>query len=253
MEPLTGTIYRTVRPRQGCNFQVTLLEAERGKFIVKTGDTPEKIAALEDEAKVLSVLTAYRPAVPSFVGRDQDDFLFTFVEGEDLSDILPATTPAERERLVGEYGAFLRGIHAWMPNLPCPADWLTEAVMRCRENVEAGRFGTTFFHDFHPFNGQGTAGIIAYLEAERPYYENAVVFSHGDWCLPNVLARGGAVTAAVDWSAGGYKDYRYDLATALWTLRRNKVSEYTDVFLRGYGYRNTPESLRYFEALYALL
>lgn len=253
METFTGTIYRTVRPRQGCNFQVTLLEAERGRFIVKTGDTPEKIAALEDEAHLLSVLSAYRPAVPAFVGRVRDDFLFTFIEGDDLSDVLPAAAPAERERLAGEYGAFLRGIHGWMPDLPGPTDWLTEAVMRCRENVEAGQFGTTFFHDFHPFDGQPTAEIIAYLEADRPSCENTVVFSHGDWCLPNVLVRGGAVTAAVDWSAGGYRDYRYDLATGLWTLRRNKAAECTDAFLRGYGYGNTPESLRYFEAIYALL
>jgi kanamycin kinase len=252
MERFTGTIYRTIRPSQGCVFDVTLLEAARGKFIVKTGDTPEKIVALAEEARVLSTLTAYVPAVPEFVGQEGDCFLFTYVEGADLADILPYMPPAERERLLFEYGALLRRVHAWKPDMPRPANWLSEAVARCRENVAAGIFGPTLQHDFHPFDGRPTAEIIAYLEAEHPCYENAIVFSHGDWCLPNVLVHNGSVTAAVDWSAGGYKDYRYDLATGLWTLRRNRVAEHTDAFLRGYGYDGTPESLRWFEAIYAL-
>jgi aminoglycoside phosphotransferase len=66
------------------------------------------------------------------------------------------------------------------------------------------------------------------------------------------------VTGAVDWSWGGYADYRFDLATGLWSLRYNlgddaAIDRYLASFLEGYGYADSADSLALFEAIYALM
>jgi aminoglycoside 3'-phosphotransferase-2 len=63
-----------------------------------------------------------------------------------------------------------------------------------------------------------------------------------------------AIVGLIDWSAGGYADRRFDLATACWSIRYNLSDEaYVKTFLHAYGYQASPESLRYFEDLYFLL
>jgi aminoglycoside phosphotransferase len=81
------------------------------------------------------------------------------------------------------------------------------------------------------------------------------VFSHGDWCLPNVLAENGKITGIVDWSDGGFADKRVDLGTGLWTLRYNLCSlrnapqdclACETAFLEGYGWEEGSEPLQHF-------
>ena len=67
--------------------------------------------------------------------------------------------------------------------------------------------------------------------------------------------RNGAATGVIDWSAGGYADRRYDLATARWTLRYNRLEPraYFPLFLSAYGGSASAEDLICGEALYGLL
>lgn len=73
-EANVGKICAVRRPPQGCNFSVTLLETERGRFIVKTGESDGQIADWEREAFVLRGLTACQPLVPQFVARGREFF-----------------------------------------------------------------------------------------------------------------------------------------------------------------------------------
>jgi aminoglycoside phosphotransferase len=257
-EDYTGRVHRTRVPSQGCNFAVTVIEAERGTFIRKTGDADWKIRALAEEARVLGLLAPYQPQVPGFVAREGDHFLFTYLPGKDLADcVAEDTDPTLRTRFSYEHGRFLRVIHSWSPNLPRPADWLAESLGRCRTNVKTGAVDWPA-DEFNTHAGTSPTDLLAYLEAHRADFTTELVFGHGDWCLPNALTQGETVTGAVDWSNGGYADYRYDLATGLWTLRRNlspdpQLPRYLSAFLEGYGYPDSAESLAFFEAIYALL
>jgi aminoglycoside phosphotransferase len=256
----TGTIYAVERPPQGCNFDVTQIIAERGKFIVKTGDASWKIGELEKEANVLTALATYLPLVPSYLARDTTCFLFTYVEGMNLvkaSHLLKENqhfTPAsDYPAIATEYGKGLRRIHDnFHPEFPCLINWLGEAREQCSRNVADGIVsGTVDEHSIH--HGRPVTDLLDVIVAERPRYRNEIRFSHGDWCMPNVLVENGAFVGAIDWSNGGYKDYRYDLATGLWSLRRNGLAGFEADYLMGYGYPDTMESLAFFEALYALL
>jgi Phosphotransferase enzyme family len=93
------------------------------------------------------------------------------------------------------------------------------------------------------------------IHAWFPENDDGHVYSHGDWCLPNVLATDGHITGIVDWSDGGFADRRLDLGTGLWTLRYNLCSlrnAPTDclacetAFLQGYGWAEGSDSLQPF-------
>jgi hypothetical protein len=97
------------------------------------------------------------------------------------------------------------------------------------------------------------------VHAWFPENADGHVFSHGDWCLPNVLSENGQITGIVDWSDGGFADRRTDLGTGLWTLRYNLRSlrdAPTDclacetAFLEGYGWVEGREALQPFVDAY---
>jgi aminoglycoside phosphotransferase len=257
-EEYTGAIHRETRPPQGGNYEVELLETEQGRFIVKTGDAPWKIEELEKEARVLTALAPYHPGAPSFLARHGDHFLLTYLDGVNLAvTVADGEDAAARRRLAAEHGRFLRRLHSWTPDLPCPADWLADAVRQCAERVARGEVsGLVKAHSAHA--GRDIAEVLDCLRREQPKYTTELVFGHGDWCLPNSLVQGDSVTGAVDWSWGGYADYRFDLATGLWSLRYNlgddpALDEYLAAFLDGYGYGGDIRSLAFFEAIYAFM
>jgi len=257
-EKYTGTLHKATRPHQGCNFDVTLLDAEQGRFIVKTGDAPWKIEELEKEARVLTALASYQPAVPGFVARAGDQFLFTYLDGVNLAvTVAEQKDTAARRHLAADHGRCLRRMHSWAPALPRPADWLADTVRLCEQRVASGEVsGLVKDHSAH--DGRDVAQVLEYLHGERATLTTMLVLGHGDWCLPNALVEDRRVTGAVDWSAGGYADYRFDLATALWSLRFNlgddpAIEDYLAAFLAAYGYDGDVESLAFFDGIYSLM
>lgn len=260
----TGKISAIERPPQGRNFDVVIVTAARGRFVCKTGDTEAKIKELAEEAGVLTALAdcaATEGFAPRFVAREGDYFLFTCIEGTNLAVVTAqaAGDPARRLRLMAEFGAALRVIHGWTPAaaaFPRPDDWLTETADRCVQNVAAGwTTGTLAHHSI--FDGRDAADVAEEIKARRGEYENDIVFCHGDWCLPNALVRDDVIVGAIDWSGGGWADRRFDLATALWTIRYNVGDDpareaYLRAFLQAYGYPGGVDSLNFFEALYTL-
>ena len=254
-EAYIGKIRTTTSPPQGCNFSVTLLDAERGRFIVKTGDAAWKIAELEREASVLRGLTAYQPRVPGFVAREGDAFLFTYLDGVNLAVMADGddADPTLGAFWAAEHGRFLRQIHSWTPDSPRPeTDWLDYALQKCADNIRSGE-SCGAAGEFSIHAEKTVEELLTFLRAERFRYTPKIRFGHGDWCLPNALVHGGRVAGAIDWSNGGYADYRYDMVTALWSLRRNNLAAHTDAFLDAYSFAGTPDELRFFEAIYALM
>lgn len=163
------------------------------------------------DERLLGALRDQAPFVPAILATADDMALFTYLDGTDLVDVACAAAPAERHRLMAEYALALRRIHGWAPDLPS----LTPAVS---ERIRAAGFTPT------------------------------VTFCHGDYCLPNALVRGGQVTGIIDWSSGGYHDYRVDLAAGVWSIRYNLHDEaYVETFLQTYGYAGP---LDFFERLW---
>ncbi len=253
----TGNVINVERPAQGEVFDTHLLSAKRGRFVLKIGDNARKIAELEDEFRVLDGLRDQRPLVPAPVtwtaAAGRGAFLFTYLDGENMLDALSQADAAGRHRLIAQFALTLRRIHSWEPGFARPIDWIGEAIRRAAANVSAGRVSSPVARQGR-FRGMGPAQALDELYSWRGRVDEDTVFCHGDYCLPNILVRGERITGVVDWSAGGYADRRFDLATARWTIRHNLGSdEYVDTFLRCYGYSAPAVALDSFEALYFML
>jgi aminoglycoside phosphotransferase len=61
------------------------------------------------------------------------------------------------------------------------------------------------------------------------------VLIHGDYCLPNVLVKDGALSGLVDVGGAGLGDLRTDLAAGVWTLQYNFGPGHAREFLDAYG------------------
>lgn len=93
-------------------------------------------------------------------------------------------------------------------------------------------------NDFNPetFGAEGFKNIpdlYDFLDRNRP--KEDLVFSHGDFCLPNVFVIDHNVTGFLDWGNGGIADRWQDIALCVRSLHYNHV-EYAGCSEREYLY-----------------
>ena len=84
------------------------------------------------------------------------------------------------------------------------------------ENVEPETYGPGGFRD--------PEHLLRWLMDNRP--EEDPVFSHGDFCLPNVFLGDGAVSGLIDWGRAGIVDRWQDIALCWRSLRHNAEGAY---------------------------
>ncbi len=160
---------------------------------------------------------------------ERDFMLMTAIEGEHAASDSNLAAP---ERTVVLYAEALRRIHA-MPAADCPIDRRLDAVLS--EAADRIRFGLVDLDDFEPANhGRSPEELLAELRDTRPEREE-LVFTHGDYCMPNLMLWDGAISGIIDWGSGGIADRYQDVALAVRSLRHNKLADYVPLFLRTYG------------------
>ncbi len=80
------------------------------------------------------------------------------------------------------------------------------------------------------------------LEASIP--EEDMVFTHGDYCLPNIIFDGGALSCVIDWDHAGLGDPYADLEACTWSIGYNyggDAERLTQLFLREYDLEEPDE------------
>lgn len=84
--------------------------------------------------------------------------------------------------------------------------------------------------------GQGRTAqdLLAELFRTKPATED-LVFTHGDYCLPNVIIHRGSISGFVDWGRAGIADRYQDLALAVRSLTYNFGAEWMPLLFREYG------------------
>lgn len=100
------------------------------------------------------------------------------------------------------------------PSVRC----LEQKLASARRRVQSGevQLEPDWQHDFLHTPEQ----ILQYLEQNRPE-EAQVVFSHGDYCLPNLFLQGTAVSGFLDLGRAGMADIWQDIALCVRSLRYN--------------------------------
>ena len=235
---------------QGENATVYRVVTEAGLQLI------QKLGATSREGHIVRALAAYRPLVPEFLGEANDALYFSELPGINLAEAFEQT-PERRTALSEAFGRALRVIHSWEPPLEkSEILWRDEALGRVQATAEQHPWQSIAL-SYTPFAGESYAEVADWIEYESPSIAPQLSFCHGDACLPNFMVEAGIITGVVDWGDAGWADPRYDLATALWSLRRNsngdpKTPRYQEAFLSGYGWHGGVAGLRFFEALYTL-
>ena len=205
----------------------------------------DRIFSLDGEAARLRWLEGRAPVpeVVDFVQVPVRDFLLMrALPGADAATVTLA--PAAIVEVVADA---LRQLHA-VPIQDCPfRHSIDDCVAEAKVRLDAGHIDVT---NMDPANlGRDPAELYAEMVNTRPASETAV-FTHGDYCLPNVMVAGGQLSGFIDLGRAGIGDPYRDLALIGRTLDRNLGPNWTGRFFARYGLTE-PDSarLQYFRLL----
>jgi aminoglycoside phosphotransferase len=167
---------------------------------------------------------------------NREYLLITEIAGTDATDKSLAQDMATLVRLLAQ-GLGL--IHS-LPADGCPFDHTLNA------EIERANFRLTHNlvneADFDvERQGRKATDLFARLLAARPVNED-LVFTHGDYCLPNIIIQQGRISGFVDWGRGGIGDRYRDLALAARSLAYNCGDEWVALLFAEYGLKEPDQS-----------
>ena len=111
---------------------------------------------------------------------------------------------------------------------PCNASRLTQRLKAAEHNVRNGLVDieNTEPETFGPGGFNGPEELLEWLKNNRPPED--IVLTHGDFCLPNIFAKGKDITGFIDLGKMGPADRWQDIAIAIRSLDHNFDGRYTD-------------------------
>lgn len=223
------------------------------QFVLKiqrqSAETDNECAAARFLAGKLPV-----PEVLSYVVEEGTAYtLMSRVEGDMLCNAQYMRRPKKLVRLAAEALHLLWQVDlAGCPDGVSPLDKRLESARRSvelglvnMEEAEAGTYGPGGFAD--------PAALLSYLERNRP--EEDRVLTHGDFCLPNLFAKGDSFAGFIDLGKCGPADRWQDLALCLRSMRYNFEGRFggpaypgcdADLLLDELGVPMDREKLRYY-------
>ncbi|HET7628638.1 MAG TPA: APH(3') family aminoglycoside O-phosphotransferase [Bacillales bacterium] len=178
------------------------------------------------------------------VGDDGEYLLTTAVDGVHAAS--PAVG-ADPKFAVHALAAGLKQIHS-VSLKACPFDeTLTRKLTQAKERVMCGTVDETNFDESRA--GKTASVLLEELVACRPDEED-LVFTHGDYCMPNILLNENGISGFIDWGRAGIADRYQDLGLAARSIVRNYGESWVEPFFYHYGIdRPEPEKIDYYQLL----
>ena len=98
-------------------------------------------------------------------------------------------------------------------------------------------------------HGRKAVDLFQELFVSKPANED-LVFTHGDYCLPNIIIYNGDISGFIDWGRGGIADRYQDLALAARSLAYNFDAKWIPLLFKEYGIDNIDYSkIEYYKLL----
>jgi aminoglycoside phosphotransferase len=197
------------------------------------------IESLFNEKERLEWLQGKLP-VPEVVYYIQDDsneyLLITEIEGINASDkSFEMMLPQLMQQLA--YG--LKTVHEIKID-NCPFNQrLENKIEEARQRVKNNLVDKEDFDQIR--FGSKAEELFEELLLKKPTSED-LVFTHGDYCLPNIIINGGKVSGFIDWGRAGVADKYQDLALAIRSITYNFGKEQVRHFIEEYGVKDLDES-----------
>jgi len=175
-----------------------------------------------------------------------------------LTERLPGTSSENKpcienpESTVTILAEGLRCIHAvTVEDCPLPKYIANGLIQAAIHNIESGIVTE------QTLNKRGDSrtpqDALSQVQSLRPK-TSRLVFTHGDYCLPNILIHNSKLSGFIDWGSAGPGDPHRDLVSAQYSIRRNLGEQWLDPFFDHYGREHlNPDSLAFYTALYELI
>lgn len=135
----------------------------------------------------------------------------------------------------------------------CPFDHSINQLLKLiRNNYEQGLIDTNNLS--LTFGEANIEKLINEVEAYSKNLNEDLVFTHGDYSLPNIIINDGRINGFIDLGSCGVADRYYDLAVAEYSILRNCGKEYLDLFYSSYGISNVDQQrLRFYKIIEQLV
>ncbi len=185
------------------------------------------------------------PRVQSYITDTEYEYLLlSEVPGDNCVD---AMARLDKDRLVELLALGLRQIHQ-VNIAQCPFDERIETKLeRAHYRVRYGLVDEDDFDDERL--GMTAREVYAALEESRPT-EQDLVFTHGDYCMPNILLQGERISGFIDLDRAGIADRYNDLAIASRSIAYNLGTAYEQQFFLSYGIENIDkEKIEYYRMM----
>jgi len=214
-------------------------------LFVKT-EPADAFGELPDEARRLRWLRACDIACPDVLKESRDGarnwLLMQALPGQDLASSPHLTA----EQIVTIAADALRDLHR-LDASACPFDQRLERRIAAAEaRMTAGVVDESDFDDERL--GWPVSKVFEELVRRRPAREDLVV-THGDACLPNLMATANRFTGFIDCARLGVADRHQDLALTSWSIHYNLGENWIAPFLRRYGAQADADLLSFYRLL----
>ena len=189
--------------------------------------------SFDHEVQILQWLYEKLP-VPEVVeyakGLEREYILLSEIPGENCVE---AMKTLDHKEIIFLLATGLRTIHS-LDISACPFnERIDEKLKKAQYNIDNNLVDEDDFDEGR--RGITTSSeILLCLHNTRPP-ENSLVFSHGDYCLPNILIQHNKVNGFIDLDRAGISDRNNDLAIASRSIQYNLGDDYEKLFFEYYG------------------
>ena len=198
------------------------------------------------------------PSIPAYEIHNGFSYtLMTKAEGKMLCDMDFLQTPELVINLAAQGLKMLWETDA--NDCPCSVSRLTNRLKAAEYNVAHGlvNIENTEPETFGKGGFKNPGELLDWLKNNRPPED--IVLTHGDYCLPNIFAKGDRISGFIDLGKAGPADRWQDIAIAIRSLDHNFDGRYFDgkpifdfkpqMFLDALGVEMNEEKYRYYYLL----
>lgn len=218
-----------------------------GKSLFLKSEPLSGASGLADEVECLRWMDRIGVDGPSVLdtttANDRRWLLMSALPGRDLASATDLA-PLQVVRIVAKA---LRTLHQ-VPVAECPFDHrLHKRIAAAKDRVSAGLVDAADFHEDRL--GRSAEDVLDELLLSRPPETHDLVVSHGDACLPNLMAEADRFTGFIDCGRLGVSDRFQDLALAARSIERNLGADWVAPFFREYGVEPDERRMAFYRLL----